>query len=59
MQPTKMIKKAQKMKASLAVAEGMEKVVLISDMTCQDYGKISWGGIYGMLEKENPKVTEG
>jgi len=33
--------------------------MLISDTTCQDCGKISWKGIYDMLEKENPKVTEG
>lgn len=37
----------------------MEKVVLISNTTYQDYGKISWEGIYDMLEKENPKVKKG
>ncbi len=41
------------------MAKGPEKIVLISDTTCQDCGKISWEGIYDMLEMEKPKVTEG
>lgn len=59
MQPAKMAKKAGKAKASPTVVEGMGKVVLISDTTCQDCRKISWEGIYDMLERENPKVTKG
>jgi len=51
MQQAKMTKKSRKAKASPAVAEGPEKVVLILDTTCQDCGKISWEGIYDMLEK--------
>ena len=39
------------MKASPVVVEGTERVVLISDTTCQDNGKISWEGIYDMMEK--------
>lgn len=54
-----MSKKARKTKVPPAVAEGLENIVLISNTTCQDSGKILWEGIYDMLEKENPKVIEG
>lgn len=53
-----MSKKARKTKAALIVEEGQGKLVLISDTTCQGFGKISWEGIYALLENENPKEIE-
>lgn len=53
-----MSKKAQKTKAPLIVEEGQGKLVLISDTTCQDRGKIWWEGIYALLEKENLMAIE-
>ena len=38
--------------------EGPAKLVLIADTTCQGLGKISWEGIYALLEAENPTKIE-
>lgn len=53
-----MSKKSRKAKAPITVEEGQAKLVLISDTTCQGLGKISWEGIYALLEAENPTKIE-
>ena len=38
--------------------EGQGKLVLIADTTYLGLGKISWEGIYALLEAENPTEIE-
>ena len=33
------------------------KLRLVTDTSCQGLGRMTWEGVYNLLEKENPKVT--
>jgi len=53
-----MSKKSRKAKAPVIVEEALVKLALISDTTYQGLSKISWEGIYALLEAENLKEIE-
>ena len=37
--------------------ENPTKLRLVTDTSCQGLGRMTWEGVYNLLEKENPKVT--
>ena len=37
--------------------EKLAKLRLVTDTSCQGLGRMTWEGVYNLLEKENPKVT--
>ena len=37
--------------------EKTTKLRLVTDTSCQGLGRMTWEGVYNLLEKENPKVT--
>jgi len=53
-----MSKKSWKAKAPVILEEAPEKLVVIVDTTYLSLGKISWEGIYALLEPENPMEME-
>lgn len=55
---SKMSKKYRKSKAPIVVEESPTKLVVILDTTCLGLGKISWEGIYTLLEAEDPMEIE-
>ena len=48
-----MSRKSGKAKAPITIEEGPAKLVLIADTTYLGLGKISWEGIYALLEAKN------
>ena len=57
-QSGKMSKRSRKAKAPISLEKALEKFVVIADTTCLGLGKISWEGIYALLEVENPMEVE-
>ena len=37
--------------------ERLVKLKLVTDTSCQGLGKMTWEGVYNLIESENPKVT--
>jgi len=53
-----MSKRSWKEKVPIAVEKARAKLVVIAGTTCLGLGKISWEGIYALLEVENPMEIE-
>ena len=63
---TEMSKRARRTKTAVPVKffetptvskENPTKLRLVTDTSCQGLGRMTWEGVYNLLEKENPKVT--